>query len=175
MGSVEFKIVKRIGTLCSTKNESVELCVVQWGYYKPKYDLRRWGEEGTVPYSGVTFSETELLNVYDLLKIFKKSHSSASVLHSIVSGNVSVKVHQIYGEYKHGNNMCGLVTYSSWHDKLKCDIRLWDKDFTTFKGGVSLDDNEVDVLISLIEKELNVGKKEDKSFDTSSIDDLLML
>ena len=175
MALYEFETIKNIGTISNTKNETTELRIIKWGYGNPKYDLRRWGEEGKKPLKGVTFTKQELLSAYRALKEALVQEKSRTIQYEVETqkGRLA-RIFQVFGEYKKTNKSTGYITYTSWGYKQKYDVREWGENFSFYTKGIALDDFEVKKLLVLIENELNINKK-DEEYDTSSIDDDLLI
>lgn len=66
---VGFRILQNLGKI-QRGQVSVELNFMQWGFYKPTFDLRPWeqGEgETKIPWKGITLSKDELRKLRDIL------------------------------------------------------------------------------------------------------------
>lgn len=172
MADLSFENIRNIGVVSSTKNSSLELRLVKWNSVV-KYDLRRWGENGTKPYKGVTFSETELLTLIPILKEAKVTSKRVSPLYKTTLGSAEAIIYEVFGEYKHSKSMPGKVTYTAWGGSPKYDIRPWSTDFTTCGKGVTLTENECGNLILLLTKEF--GSVSHDEYDTSSLDNDLLI
>ena len=64
---VRFKIHENIWESDDKYGEHIELNYMTWANGEPKFDIRKWAEDGT-PYKGVTLTEDELREMYDALK-----------------------------------------------------------------------------------------------------------
>lgn len=173
MANIKFEIIKRIGIISETTNNSLQLNLVSWNNGKPKYDLRKWGNDGQKPYKGCTFSQSELVELCDILINALSKEKSKIVKYNTSFGRATASIYEVIGEYKNSKSMPGKVTYTSWGGSPKYDIRPWNEDFSVCGKGVSLNDAECSMLLNLIKKECNLNS--DEEYDTSSIDDVLLL
>ncbi len=173
MSEIKFEIKKRIGIISETSNTSLELNLVSWNNGTPKYDLRKWGGNGTKPYKGITLNLEELMKINEILSKSILLPKSNIVKYQSTFGRASAEIYEVLGEYKSSKSMPGKITYTSWGGVPKYDIRPWKEDFSVCGKGVSMNESECGLLISFIKKELNLDNDED--YDTSDIDDLLIL
>lgn len=172
MSEATFEVIRNIGVISSTKNSSLELRLIKWNS-SVKYDLRRWGENGTKPYKGVTFTEGEIKKLLPILKEGKAKNKSMTPRHKVSLGAGEAIIYEVFGEYKKTNSKSGKVTYTSWGSAPKYDIRSWALDFSNCGKGVTLTESECDSLIAILTKELGSSTNDD--YDTSSLDaDLLI-
>lgn len=172
MTEINYKIVREIKTISKFTKKSLKLSLVSWNDNHPKYDLRKWSSDGDTPYKGVTLTEKELLNVYNILVSSIKMEKSTTIKYNITLGKANALIYDVLGEYKESKSMPGVVTYLSWGSANKYDIRPWNKDFSKCGKGVSMNEVECQILIRAIENELNLNNNEE--FDTSDIEDLLL-
>ena len=172
MADANFEIIRNIGVISSTKNSSLELRLIKWNS-TVKFDLRHWGENGTKPYKGVTFSEGEIKALLPILKEGKSKNKGLTPRYRVSLGAGEAVIYEVFGEYKKTNSKSGKVTYTSWGSSPKYDIRTWSLDFSNCGKGVTLTESECDSLIAVLTKEL--GSTVNDDYDTSSIDaDLLI-
>ena len=64
---VKFKIYENIWRSEKKYDEYIELNYMTWAKGEPKFDLRKWSEDGS-PRKGVTLTEDELKEIYETLK-----------------------------------------------------------------------------------------------------------
>lgn len=63
------EIIEEFGILSTSKaGWCLELNRVAWGHHNPKYDLRTWSPDHLVAGKGLTLTDSELKNLYDILK-----------------------------------------------------------------------------------------------------------
>ena len=68
MADIKYEITQEIGTLSeSSKGWTKELNMVSWNGGQPKYDIRDWASEHEKMGKGVTLTEEEARQLYDLL------------------------------------------------------------------------------------------------------------
>ncbi|EST12421.1 YdbC family protein [Sporolactobacillus laevolacticus] len=68
MSSIQFELVKKIGTLTeSSSGWSKQLNMVSWNGRAPKYDLRDWAPDGEKMGKGITLSLDDLKALKTLL------------------------------------------------------------------------------------------------------------
>ena len=66
---IEFEIIEECGILStSPKGWNKELNLVSWNGRDPKYDLRDWAPEHEKMSKGISLSETELRELFAILK-----------------------------------------------------------------------------------------------------------
>lgn len=69
MAGFRFEIKEQIGVIAVAKNGwKKELNLVSFNGATPKYDIREWDPNHEQMSRGVTFSDSEMLNVYGMLK-----------------------------------------------------------------------------------------------------------
>jgi len=171
---VKFEKIRQIGIISSTKNSSYEFNVVKWGDRKPKYDIRKWGDKGKTPYRGASFSKDEMYKIHMILSENLKRDRVLNEPKTYEYGTLKVMIYEVLGEYRKTSQMKGLVTFSSWSNKPKYDIRMWSEDFLTCKKGVTFNERECELLLSLLKMELEKDNSNSQNFDTKDIDDLLL-
>ena len=73
MADIEYDITQEIGTLSEgSKGWTKEINMVSWNGGNPKYDIRDWAPEHEKMGKGVTLTEEEARQLYDLLgKVFE--------------------------------------------------------------------------------------------------------
>jgi len=59
--------LKSFGFVNVSSNWDIEIALVKWGNRQPKYDIRKWGNDGK-PGKGVTFSESQFRQFISLIK-----------------------------------------------------------------------------------------------------------
>lgn len=68
MSSIQFEIVRKIGTLSeSPRGWKRELNLISWNGRAPKYDLRDWAPDGEKMGKGITLSTEDLKALKKLL------------------------------------------------------------------------------------------------------------
>lgn len=168
MSDIKFEVIKRIGVLSETTKSTFELCLVKWNDKNSKYDLRKWGENSTKPYKGITFTREEVRNIYEILVCSLNKKKSMIAKYDITVGKATAQIFEVLGEYKQSNSMPGKITYISWGGSPKYDIRPWNLDYSVCGKGVTLNENECTLLISYLKNELDLNVKDE--YDTSEID-----
>lgn len=69
MAEIQYTIEKQIGDLSSNaKGWTKELNLISWNGGKAKYDIRDWAPDHEKMGKGVTLTEDEAQNLYELLK-----------------------------------------------------------------------------------------------------------
>ena len=72
---VRFEIVEHIGVLTThATGWNKELNIVSWNGGQQKYDIRDWNPEHTVMSRGITLSEKEMRQIFDLMKRRRMNH-----------------------------------------------------------------------------------------------------
>lgn len=87
---LEFEIVKHHGVIAEkTKGWKKEVNSVSWSGAEPKYDIRDWAPEHDKMGKGITLTEAELRNLYEILKgIFAENHNTEDFLKKMESWNI---------------------------------------------------------------------------------------
>ena len=68
MAELKHEITERLGVIKEKKGGwNKELNLVSWAGKSPKYDIRDWSDDHTKMSKGVTLTEEELLNLYELI------------------------------------------------------------------------------------------------------------
>lgn len=175
MPTIEFEKVKLLATIATYSKKTYELCLVKWNNGSIKYDLRKWGDDGKTPYRGITFTETELRNVYQLLKDYKFTQLD-QYEKKYQKGDVVAYIYEVLGEFKSSGKMKGYVTYTGWSGSPKIDIRHWTDDFTTCSKGITLSKSEMKNLITYLKSEFELKIEEVKEDnETNDVLDSLFL
>ncbi len=173
MADISFKVVRRIGVISSNRKNSLELCLVKWNDSSPKYDLRRWGEDGQTPYKGITFNKDELEQVFTILKKAKAKTKSSKPFKIVELGNAQAAIYDDFGSFKGSSSMESKITYTAWGSSPKYDLRPWSEGFEKCGKGITLSESECDTFLTLMKAEL--GKGSGGRFDTSSLDSDLLI
>lgn len=72
---VRFEIVEHIGVISThATGWQKELNVVAWNGGQPKYDIRDWDIDHEHMSKGVTFTEKEMRQIFDLMKRRRMNH-----------------------------------------------------------------------------------------------------
>ena len=71
MANITMEVIKRVGTINTRKNNSLELRIVSWNGNAPKYDIRGWyvdsdGNERCT--KGISVTAKELSSIYETIK-----------------------------------------------------------------------------------------------------------
>lgn len=67
---MKFEIVQHFGVLKERKNGwKKEVNKVSWNDSEPKWDIREWNEDHDKMSRGITLNETEMENLFGILKI----------------------------------------------------------------------------------------------------------
>lgn len=65
--SLNYEKLKSFGFINVAANWDVEIALVKWGNRAPKYDIRRWKNDGK-PGKGVTLNESQFRQFISLIK-----------------------------------------------------------------------------------------------------------
>lgn len=65
---VTFEIVEQIGVISTNGSWSKEINLVSWNGAAPKYDIRDWDESYERMTRGITLTENQARNLYEILK-----------------------------------------------------------------------------------------------------------
>lgn len=152
MRNVEFTIKKELGQISSYKN--IHLRIINWNGQE-KYDLRSWDEYGKVPYKGLTLDKEELGNLLTALQKTINYATDRKPIHTAKLGYTTAVIYHIFGEISKKDNFKKLLTYTSWNNSFKFDIRSWSDDFTKCKKGITLNKDSCQKLLEIIENELH--------------------
>jgi len=69
MAEIKYEIVKELGVLSEgSKGWTKELNLISWNDREPKYDIREWAPNHEKMGKGVTLSNEEAKNLYEVLK-----------------------------------------------------------------------------------------------------------
>lgn len=70
MANVTCKVIKEYGTIRTDGEYSIKVCLVQWGQYQPKLEIRKWKKtaDGEKALAGLTFVDDEVRAVIDALQ-----------------------------------------------------------------------------------------------------------
>lgn len=71
MANITMEVIKRVGTISTRKNNTLELRIVSWNGNAPKYDIRGWyvdsdGNERCT--KGISVTKAELSSIYEVIK-----------------------------------------------------------------------------------------------------------
>lgn len=92
MSRIEFSIERQLGVISEkSKGWNKELNYVSWNGRDPKYDIREWDPDHETMGKGVTFTQEELSNLYEILKtIFDDIPGVPNVENSAEIGSLSI-------------------------------------------------------------------------------------
>ena len=143
MNNVKLEILKDFGKL--SLDGYMYFRLTNWcGHIM--YELRGWKEDGEKPFDNdIKFSQNELKQLYNLLKIGINAPKADVPIRIIKKGNRVVKIFNYFGEFDKG--LKRQLTYTDWGYGLKYDIRHWEQDFSDCWQGIRLSEEE---CISLI-------------------------
>lgn len=65
---MEFNIKGSFGEIGKSGSWSIELNLVQWGEYQPKYDIRAWSDDHSQMGKGISLTKEQLVNLRNLLE-----------------------------------------------------------------------------------------------------------
>lgn len=70
MADLKFEIKEHIGLVSEDNgNWTKEINLVSWNGREAKYDIRSWDPQHFMMSRGVTFTEEELIKLYEILKV----------------------------------------------------------------------------------------------------------
>ena len=175
MADITFQKIRTVGVLSSTEKSSFELNYGSWREgAEPKYDLRKWGNNGTKAYKGITITRDELEQMYEILDDNLHKERSITRQHKYEKGKAKATIYEVLGQYSSSPKMNGQITYLSWNEKApKYDIRPWNEDYSVCGRGVTLDEDEIEKLLNILKFELNLDAEEEIEDDASDLDDLI--
>lgn len=153
MSDIKFEIVKEYGQL-GNGTYSPELNKVKWNEGETKWDIRKWSEDGKTPYKGITFDDSEAIQLVSLLSVAINADKNKTPLYEISFGKATVKIFNVFGNISDNGKMTKQLLYVNWGSKLKYDLRGWSSDYKKCSKGITLDDDECSKLLSLLEAEL---------------------
>lgn len=152
---IPYEIIEDYGVLKEGKRAPYYLRKIDWNSHI-KYDVRTWGDNGTVPYKGVTLNEEEILIIYDMAKVFLSESDPIECIKDCSSGRIKCLIMRhlaTLNEYQYRgaawSKECNLV---DWGYGIKFDIRSWKKEYERCGKGISLDKDEITQLTELLEE-----------------------
>ena len=181
MIKLEFNKIKNIGVISETKSTTLEFNVIDWNKGSLKYDIRKWGKDGTIPYKGITLSKDECIQLRDIINnvdidlYMAINNEELKVVEKVEFDKSLAYIYKIFGEYKETKTKKGLLTYTSWGTGPKFDIRTWNLDFSGCGKGITLNIRELDSFKSLLNQEFKENNNIEESTDTSDLDNDLFL
>ena len=156
--SVKCEIVRRIGKI-TAGNRPIELCLVKWNENDIKYDIRRWDSDDK-PLKGITCEKEEIMRLNRILSEAIISEKKMLPQYEISFGKIAAKVYDVFGAFSSKGNWKKYVTYTDWGYGPKYDLRTWPDDFSKCGKGVTLSEENVKTLISLVNREFTVEEQE---------------
>lgn len=90
---LEFSVIKVFGRLSEKKNSPV-LALINWNGHE-RYDLRKWNDEMTVPYKGITFSDSE---IEELLSLNTENKSQSECRFQYSGGKATARIYDKLAE-----------------------------------------------------------------------------
>ena len=150
---MEFKVVKELGQLGSKKKPPF-FKLVSWNGRGAKFDVRKWGEDGT-PFKGISFNVENGPKLLELINEALEDEKSDDVEEVYEMSGKEVLIHRIYGCFEEGK-FDKQLTYINWGTKPKYDLRGWTEEYDKCSKGITLDDEELKDLKDLLEKEINI-------------------
>ena len=149
---IGFKLIKVLGKVSDKKSAPV-LAIVDWGGHI-SYDLRKWNEDMTIPYKGITLSEEEiqlLLNsrIEDIMKekepmaIYKAGKAAAKIYECVATLSTNTSQKDTWNKQ---------ILIVDWGYGRKVDLRKWTESFDKCSKGICLTLDEFNKIIELIRK-----------------------
>lgn len=65
---LKYEIINEIGVVSTKASWQIEVNRISWDGREPKYDIRSWSAGRTKMGKGITLTEDELINLYEILK-----------------------------------------------------------------------------------------------------------
>ena len=147
MGTIKFKILNDYGSLGGS--DSTYFRFIDWNGFE-KYDIRRWSEDGTEPFKGITLNEDELETLYDLLEKALHTSKNKNPIHTVKLGKATAKILNTFGSFAESGDLSKQLNYISWGYGAKYDLRPWSEDFSVCGKGLTLTEAQCQKLLELI-------------------------
>ena len=146
--AIEFDIEKDFGVL-GGKSNGPQFKLVCWGDKEAKFDIRKWGEDGT-PYKGISFATENGMELLRLIGEALDGASTDSAEYTYHMNGKDVPIYQVFGCFEAQGKFNKELTYMSWGYKAKYDLRGWTEDHDRCTKGISLDKDELEDLRDLL-------------------------
>ena len=149
--SISFSIIKNYGKL-SEKKRTATFALVNWNGHNC-YDLRRWSNDYSTPYKGITFSKDEIPILFKALSEYTYiGDNEPKHLYSI--GNAEAKIFDVVCMLSNstirGKKWCKQVCIIDWGYGKKYDFRKWTEDYDKCSKGICLSKEETEELRLLL-------------------------
>ena len=148
---ISFSIIKNYGKL-SDKKRTATFALVNWNGHDC-YDLRRWSNDYSTPYKGITFSKDEIPLLFKALSEYTyKCDNEPISVYSV--GKAEAKIYDVVcmlsNTMSRGKKWCKQVSIIDWGYGKKYDFRKWTENYDKCSKGICLDKEEIDELRLLL-------------------------
>lgn len=168
MSDFKFEILEDYGSISFGKY-GLSLKLIKWNDGQPKYDIRKWSEDGEQPFKGISLDKFSFIRLVDFLEKSNKQMSEKSVIHKGKVGNSDIVIYSIIGEISPSSNMPILLTYMDWGHGPKFDVRAWSDDYSKCGKGITLKKEDALRLVEIARKRI-LNKKKTTSTNLPAID-----
>lgn len=168
MKEIFYEIVKKISSI-HVGEIDIELNYVSWNGELPKYELRKWSEQGTKPLKGFTFSFSEMQVIIDVVKNLKDSYLNEGIYKEIETEKFTCKIYKVLKTLSANDKWIRIISIVDWGSGEKLDLRLWSSDYKAIGKGLSLSFEQAKELINNIERN-QTSEKDQKDYQESELD-----
>lgn len=146
-----FAIIENYGKL-SERKSAATFALVDW-HGNRRYDLRSWSEDYSTPYKGITFTEKEIMRLFNALDEYEFC-SNYEVKYLYSSGKAKAKildsVCMLSTSTERGLAWVKQVNIIDWGFGPKYDFRKWTANFEKCSKGICLTEAEVEKLLVIL-------------------------
>ena len=147
-----FEIISVLGPVSDKKGAPI-VSRVRWGAHI-KYDLRKWNEDMTKPYKGITFDDDEIEAIMsipsvsiddesDIVAVYSGEKAKATIYHNLITLS---KTEKSDGWKKE-------INIVDWGYGKKIDIRTWKDGYSVCGKGIGITNEEFEKMKSLLRQE----------------------
>ena len=160
MSDIKFEIVEEFGQF-GNGMYSPELNKVKWNDSEPKWDIRKWSEDGKTPFKGVALDDSEASQLVSLIETALETKKNSKPIQEVSLGRATAKILNVFGKLSESGKMTKQLLYVNWGKKPKYYLRSWSEDYQKCGKGLTLDEAECKKLYDLLTAELSqcINKK----------------
>lgn len=165
MGDFKFSVIEEYGVLSADKYP-IEFNLVKWNDQEPKYDIRRWSEDGKRAFKGISLDAKELERFAEVLESALEDNIVDNCVFKGEIGKLTCKILMDFGAVSNGTSMQKRFTFCDWGYGGKYDLRAWTEDYKRCGKGISLKKDEAVKLLELSKNVIKPLKKYNINVDS---------
>lgn len=148
-----FEIIKNYGKL-SSKKTAPSFTLVDWNGYI-RYDIRKWNEDYSKPFKGISLSKDDIVVLKDHLANFNLPLLT-DIQYVYESGPAKACIYAVVCNFSSSEIKGTLwnkqLCIVDWGYGQKLDFRKWTQDYRKCSKGIGLNKSEIEMLKSILDE-----------------------